>query len=32
VARCGHMLTMEQPLRVNEELRRWLARCGATPG
>ncbi|HYF16459.1 MAG TPA: alpha/beta fold hydrolase [Ramlibacter sp.] len=23
---CGHMLTMEQPKRVNEELRRWLRR------
>ena len=26
---CGHMLTMEQPQRVNQELRRWLARCAA---
>jgi pimeloyl-ACP methyl ester carboxylesterase len=29
LAECGHMLTMEQPARVNEELRRWLARCAA---
>jgi pimeloyl-ACP methyl ester carboxylesterase len=29
---CGHMLTMEQPARVNEELRRWLARCAAFAG
>ena len=27
---CGHMLTLEQPQRVNEELLRWLARSAAT--
>lgn len=26
VAKCGHMLTMEQPVVVNEVLARWLAR------
>jgi pimeloyl-ACP methyl ester carboxylesterase len=25
--RCGHMLTLEQPVAVNQSLRRWLERC-----
>ena len=30
IARCGHMLTMERPLEVNEALLRWLDRTFPT--